>query len=224
MNADLRRWEMRSLETSASIRVHRRLVFSSATSATSAFQMSLCPRANNIKLNAAPFWRPTSAFRPGNHGPLEFGRRQNGRIMSPECGTPIAAAKCNRSPLNDLRSAARTARRQNSIIPERQWLLFEPIERRADNIVRVNQSDPRQSDPQRRARDSNSQPVARHHISSVAASHSLTLQQQSLTHYRSLCSVRFNAKWIDRFMGVRPTSSPSEVREVGIRRWCRADS
>ena len=28
----------------------------------------------------------------------------------------------------------------------------------------------------RRARDSNSQPVARHHISSVAASHSLTLQ------------------------------------------------
>ncbi len=73
---------------------------------------------------------------------------------------------------------------------------------------------------QRRARDSNPQPLAGHHISSVAASHSLTLPAPTLTTYRSEFSVAFNTKAIGCKFGGPRRSDRAKVCWASRRTGC----
>lgn len=67
---------------------------------------------------------------------------------------------------------------------------------------------------QRRAWDSNPQHLAVHHISSVAASHSLTLQDINLSLYRNVFGARFNVNHHKLRSGVATQSAQDGLRCV----------
>src|SRR5262245_16946922 len=75
---------------------------------------------------------------------------------------------------------------------------------------------------QRRARDSNPQPLAGHHISSVAASHSLTLREFG-RWYEDTRPTRAFSVLVSRTRG-KVRQSHAEARKCGDNAWLRATS
>ena len=103
MNADSRRWETRSLETSASIRVHRRLIFPSVTSVHS----------------CGEYWPPPILERDGAPAP----KAQIPRILEPHvAASPARQTLCESASCQNAANCGMENRffRARSIIPKLQ--------------------------------------------------------------------------------------------------------